>query len=241
VSITVFTTVDRGQESLAAEYLESIATYFGKARVLPKVVINSRPGEAILEEAARGYDLLVMGTPQEGGTQTEVFSPLIDYIARLSPCPVIFVRGPKGDESWNGRFERILVPTNGSQASTRAADLAFALTDTSLGLEHIFLLKVVESMEVDYSSAIVERQLEYARAHVAELKEAGRMMGAVVEGVVDVGPSPEQVIVAFAKRQQIDLIILGISARAGAERLFLGPRVERILGAAPCPVLVLNG
>lgn len=114
------------------------------------------------------------------------------------------------------------------------------MTDTESGLERVFVLKVVESMEVDYSCEIVERQLEYAKAHVAELRDAGVMMGAEVEAIVEVGPSPERAIVEFVGQRHMDLVILGTSARAGAERLFLGPRVERILGTSTCPVLVLN-
>jgi hypothetical protein len=33
---------------------------------------------------------------------------------------------------------------------------------------------------------------------------------------------------------------VGTNVRVGSSRLFLGPRVERLLINAPCPVIVLN-
>ncbi len=63
-------------------------------------------------------------------------------------------------------------------------------------------------------------------------------MGAEVEGAVRVGPNLESVVLEVARRH--DLAVLGTSVRVGSERLFLGPRVERILDRTPCPVLLVN-
>ncbi|NOG52524.1 MAG: universal stress protein [Chloroflexi bacterium] len=52
--------------------------------------------------------------------------------------------------------------------------------------------------------------------------------------------SPDQAIVDHAKRLGVDLIVLGASVSVGSERLYLGPRVERILANCPCPALVVN-
>jgi hypothetical protein len=60
-------------------------------------------------------------------------------------------------------------------------------------------------------------------------------------GRVEPGQDPETVILDLAETGGVDLIILGTDARAGSERLFLGPRVERLLSEAPCPVLIVNG
>jgi nucleotide-binding universal stress UspA family protein len=57
---------------------------------------------------------------------------------------------------------------------------------------------------------------------------------------VKVGRDPESVILDVAKKDSIDLIILGTDLRIGTQRLFLGPKVERILNHAACPVVVIN-
>ena len=57
---------------------------------------------------------------------------------------------------------------------------------------------------------------------------------------VAVGPKAERVILEAVRSRQVDLLVLGTSIGTGSERLFLGPTVERILGNAPCSVIVLN-
>ena len=58
---------------------------------------------------------------------------------------------------------------------------------------------------------------------------------------VRVAPDPVSAILAVASQLDYDLIVLGTDVRPGSERLYLGPRVERILAAAEVPVIVING
>jgi nucleotide-binding universal stress UspA family protein len=47
-------------------------------------------------------------------------------------------------------------------------------------------------------------------------------------------------ILAHAEREGVDLIVMGTHGRGGAARLFLGSVAERIVRAAPCPVLTVR-
>ena len=38
----------------------------------------------------------------------------------------------------------------------------------------------------------------------------------------------------------IDLVILGTNIRAGSHRLYLGPKVERLLAEVPCSMIIFN-
>jgi nucleotide-binding universal stress UspA family protein len=49
-----------------------------------------------------------------------------------------------------------------------------------------------------------------------------------------------QAVVEVAANMGTDLIILGTALRAGSERLYLGPRIERILSDVSCPVVIFN-
>jgi nucleotide-binding universal stress UspA family protein len=73
-----------------------------------------------------------------------------------------------------------------------------------------------------------------------EIREAGQSKGIPAKTEVKVGAEIEEVILEMAHKEPYDLIILGTDVRAVSDRLFLGPRVERILRSAPCPVIVLN-
>ncbi len=59
-------------------------------------------------------------------------------------------------------------------------------------------------------------------------------------GTVQVGADVEPAILETARRDEVDLILLGTDLRPASGRLFLGPRVERLLRSAPCPVIVVN-
>jgi nucleotide-binding universal stress UspA family protein len=58
--------------------------------------------------------------------------------------------------------------------------------------------------------------------------------------VIERHREPEAAILAFAEKNGMDLIILGTDLRPGSSRLFMGPRVERLLNKATCPVIVFN-
>ena len=55
------------------------------------------------------------------------------------------------------------------------------------------------------------------------------------------GGQPDEAIIQVATAKRIDLIIMGSHGRTGLKRLFLGSVAERVIGQAPCPVLVVKG
>lgn len=143
-------------------------------------------------------------------------------------------------ETWSPR--RILVPTNGTVASRHAAEIGFSLA--SSGEEEVIILNVVAqdrgSRYYQAPDEILEHQLGIAHQIVEELRQLGESLGVLTVTAVRVGPDPETVILDVSRKDRVDLIILGTSLRPGSDRLFLGPRVERILGNSPCPVIVIN-
>jgi nucleotide-binding universal stress UspA family protein len=56
-----------------------------------------------------------------------------------------------------------------------------------------------------------------------------------------VGEEPDAVILKMSSEKKFDLIVLGTDIKPGTDKLYLGPRVERILNNCTCPVLVVNG
>jgi nucleotide-binding universal stress UspA family protein len=86
-------------------------------------------------------------------------------------------------------------------------------------------------------SRIPER---YTRQNVEQLRHLGSLSGVTTLTEVKIGSQPEKVILDTAKDYQVDLIILGTDISVGSDRLYLGPRVERILKNASCPVIVVN-
>ena len=47
-------------------------------------------------------------------------------------------------------------------------------------------------------------------------------------------------IVAYAKNQKADLIVIGTHGTRGLEKILLGSVAERVLKRAHCPTLIIN-
>ncbi|MBD0319255.1 MAG: cation:proton antiporter [Gemmatimonadetes bacterium] len=238
VAVTLMSVVEECDRVASEEFLERVAASFPGVELTRKVVEGNDIAKMLLEEAENDYDLMILGAPAADGKE-ELFDPMVDYLLRMAPCPTMVVKGRLGDENWPPR--RILLPTNGSTASRAAADVAFAL---ALGEgRDVLVLNVVEAREggrrLDLSGEEMRRQMEAARAIVDKLCVTGEALGVRTQTEVRTGVSPESVILEMA-HDGIDLVVLGTDLRPASDRLFLGPKVERVLNNSPCPVVVMN-
>ncbi|MDR8392198.1 cation:proton antiporter [Aliifodinibius sp. S!AR15-10] len=243
LSLTLFTVAEKGNKSKCEEYLKACAKLFNQKEIVTKVVEEQSAGDTILDEAKKDYDLMVLGATEyeKRDGNRHLFSPLVDYLVRVAPCPTLIVRSSDVSQSWYPA--RILVPSNGTIASKNAADLGFFIAKSDDRREVTVLNVVLD--EHSHSPWHIrddkkENQVEIARGIVAELKDLGEAMDVKTQAVVEQGESPELVIQNFAKDNEMDLIILGTNVRPGSHRLYLGPRVETILQDSSCPVIIFN-
>lgn len=241
LSLTLMNVAQNGERPLGIEFLNELGQRFPQRELLKKVVENDNLTDAILDEAAKDYDLLVLGAP-EGKQGDNLFSHLVDNLVRMAPCLTMVVKGPQNLEQWTPR--RILVPTNGGLPARYAAEMGFMLASASEG--QVIILHVMEPLVGFYHLhdeavfQIPQRQRETAEQIVRELAELGKSVGVQAETVIHVASNPESAIIDMAKQNNFDLIILGTNLRPGSTRLFFGPRVESILDNAPCPVIILD-
>ncbi|MDX1584349.1 MAG: universal stress protein, partial [Thermoanaerobaculia bacterium] len=239
IELTLLTVTKPGERAKGVEFLERVAKLFPGLQLSRKIVEGTSPSELILDEAAKGYDLMLLGASEEMGSSRVLFNPMVDYLLRVSPCPTMVVRGSPGYEKWTG--SRILVPTSGTLASRRAGEVGFALAREEG--DRVILLNVVQrqsQITLDPDNSLFQRQLGAARQIVSDLRVIGDSIANAIDEEVRVGRDPERVILDLAQKEDIDLIILGTDLRPGSQRLFLGPKVERILNHAPCPVIIFN-
>lgn len=239
LAITLLSVTKPEYTQQSDEFLASLTQLFPRQQLTRKVLAGTDPGHVILQEAKNDYDLLVIGAPQPSAERAVMFTPLVDHLIRLAPCPTMLVHGHDLPADWVPR--RLLVPTNGSLEAQRAAEVAFAM---HTGDEIVRILTVIEELSdayhLDPEGAMLERQIQAGRQIVQELCRRGESLGAITEAKVLVGSAPERLILQHAREFHADLIIVGTSVRPGSHRLFLGPRVERLLRNAPCAVMVVN-
>lgn len=235
-AVTLLTVAPPAGSRRADRYLGQMAQLFPARIEVSTRVARGNPAQAILDEAAKGYDLMAMGAPVPGASSSYLFGSLVDEVVRRAPCPslVFTARSPR----WPPR--NILVPTGGSEPAARAAALAFALAGEEA---QVLLYHVVDpELATEMSAApvgSVEVRMETGERIVNEVREMGMRLGVTVATEVAMGESTVDILVDRA-RGDVDLIVLGTGVRAGSSRLYLGPKVERLVAAARCSVIVLN-
>lgn len=145
-------------------------------------------------------------------------------------------------------YRRILVAVDGSEASNKG--LREALRVAKAEAAKLFILHVVNDYLVIAAMGGVapprdlgptlresgERILARAKALAAKQ----RLKAVVVLREVLSGPAAEA-IVREAKKQRVDLIVLGTHGRRGVGRLMLGSDAEQVARSASVPVLLVRG
>jgi len=220
----------------ADRYLDQMAQLLPAGIEVTGRVARGNPAQAILDEAAKGYDLLAMGAPVPDAGSSHLFGSLVNEVVRLAPCPslVFTARSPR----WPPRT--ILVPIGGSEPASRAAALAFSVAadQTEVLLYHVVDPELATEVPTGRAGSAATR-LKAGEGMVNELKEVGLRLGAKVATEVSMEGTTVDTLVNRA-RDNVDLIILGTRVRAGSSRLSLGPKVERLVTESPCSVIVLN-
>lgn len=147
-------------------------------------------------------------------------------------------------------YERILVPTDGSDVAEAAVDQAIDIAD-KYGAE-IHALYVADTDAIAYSLGAeqVDRIRQGKFGEMTELREKAEAATGYVtsrgrERDIDVvehhaaGP-PHDMIADYAADHDIDLIVMGSHGRAGVRRALLGSVTERTLRSTHRPVLVVD-
>jgi Kef-type K+ transport system membrane component KefB/nucleotide-binding universal stress UspA family protein len=240
LAITLMSVGARGERAQVTEFLNTITPMFGGDTVVTRRIVESKsPVEAVLAEAERDYDLVVLGATEMDSTSEALFGGVVDEIVRLAPVVSLVVRGSSIDPQWRPR--RIVLPTDGTTASRRAAELVFSIAEPD-SLVTVVHVVARETGILNYAPAADDQatRLEIGHQIAADLRQLGDSFGVATETEVRMGPEPEEAILDTARRINADLVVLGTSVRPASQRLFLGPRVERVLASCPCPVVVFN-
>ena len=146
-------------------------------------------------------------------------------------------------------YKRILVATDGSKLSKMAVDHAINLADIT-GAE-VVALKVVPRYPQTYFEggvvlaaaeiAHIEKQWhEEAMMVVNAVKSAGQMREVKVKPVTVKSDLISEAVIATAKRNKCDLIVMASHGRRGIKRLLLGSETQQVLTHSHIPVLVLR-
>ncbi|WP_051553650.1 universal stress protein [Desulfobulbus elongatus] len=141
-------------------------------------------------------------------------------------------------------IRHILVPIDLRVHTPALADVALAMANR-LGAERTTFLHVLPHLPdlSDYLPDTLARLDEGFRAHAEEkmtaFLDSVRDRAAHIDGVVVDGETAEAIL-ARARADKVDLIVIATHGTKGIEKVLLGSVADRVIKGAPCPTLVFN-
>ena len=143
-------------------------------------------------------------------------------------------------------WKNILVATDGSKYSDAAIDEAINYARSYEGtLKIVNVVDVTEEFQTQ-APDLVRKLVDKAKKNLEHIKNNAQQAGVKAETFVIEG-EPYKVIVDLAMESKsrnckvnADIIIMGSHGRTGLKRLLMGSVTEKVIGYAPCPVLVVR-
>lgn len=141
------------------------------------------------------------------------------------------------------RVQKILIPTDGSDYSVRAAE--YGVSIAKMLNAQVMVVYVIDEVVLGQISRVteregVERELKKdGQRYVNYILSLAQKEGVKATSLLAKGRPFEQ-IVHLAKGLNMDLIVMGTYGRRGAERILIGSVAERVIEYSPCPVLVVK-
>ncbi|AIC15725.1 universal stress protein [Nitrososphaera viennensis] len=149
--------------------------------------------------------------------------------------------------------KKILVPVDGSPVSSKAAQYAVHIAKVE-GAK-LVIMHVVENVK---QGGAIGLQARYGNVRLVEgfrrarIKSAERWMSDIVDDAAkqnvsakaeilpDDGTHEVGVITEYAKKNNVDLIVMGSRGQSTFKKLLVGSVTNAVINHSPCPVLVVR-
>jgi Kef-type K+ transport system membrane component KefB/nucleotide-binding universal stress UspA family protein len=198
---------------------------------------EKKPGDAVVDEARKGFDLLIVGIDKVAGAKEGFDKRIEDLTAGFKgPLVIAVAKGRHLKPPLTNDF-KILVPVSGSSVSRRGAELAVVLARVSL-----------TSPKLVYVSTTRDKGARRNRASVSLLGEEAILKDTAALAArydVDVTTSlhanaaPEEAILQEIRSSGADLIIMGVD-RIHGETLNFGGVADAILRKSKVSILLVS-
>lgn len=159
----------------------------------------------------------------------------------------------KALSSSSASLRKILVPVDGSSASVKALQYATHLAGLEANDAELIVVHVLEDvkqggaigLQAKYGNVRLVEGFKRARREAAlvwleQVEVAAKKKGIRIKTEVLDGDSKVKVIIDYAKKNSVDLIVIGSTGLTGFKRLLLGTMANAVVSSAPCPVMVVR-
>ncbi|MEW6163135.1 MAG: universal stress protein [Nitrospirota bacterium] len=183
---------------------------------------------------AENCDLIVMGRKGRSQVERVLIGSVTARVIGYSQRDVLVVPGGTA-LGW----KNIFLNTDGSKYSEAATDKAINFAKSYGG--NLMVVSVVDVTEEFMARApgLVEEMVKKARGFVKDVKKKAEASNINAITFVREGEA-YRVITNLAREHKADVIVIGSHGRTGLKRLLMGSVTEKVIGYAPCPVLVVK-
>lgn len=137
------------------------------------------------------------------------------------------------------KMETLLIASDGSEFSKNAIREAINLA--KICSSKLIAVSAVKT-NLEFESVlpqVVEKDEQEATKHLEWVSNQAQKEGVECETIVSLGEEPYQDIIDQASKNKVNMIIMGTHGRTGMKRLMMGSVTAKVIGHAPCNVLVL--
>lgn len=136
------------------------------------------------------------------------------------------------------KCKRILVAMDKSKYSEKAFEQAISIA--KICKSTLFVVSVFDPYPEVKEIVLTHeaRGLKGTQKFLEEIKDRAEKENIPCETIMHVGAQPYEFIIQEAKDKNVDLIVMGTHGRTGLEKVLIGSVAERVVGHAPCAVMV---
>ena len=142
-------------------------------------------------------------------------------------------------------FDRILIPTDGSDPAKPAVEMALGLAETHGATLHVLFIvdqpTTVSGMGEGFSGLddLLDALEKQGHQATKAIVEQARELDIETTAAVRYG-NPHDDILSYAEDNDIDVIVMGTHGRTGVKRALLGSVTENVVRHSEIPVLTVH-
>jgi nucleotide-binding universal stress UspA family protein len=143
-------------------------------------------------------------------------------------------------------FNRILVPTDGSDITSKAVETAIKLAKSvgaqvyTISVKEPFPYSAISEMQPTPPQEFFDAQERIATKRVQAVADACKAAGVACQAHTVEALHPWEAIIDHAKRNECDLLVMASHGRRGVSALLLGSETQKVLTHSKVPVLVVR-
>ena len=143
-------------------------------------------------------------------------------------------------------FQRILIPTDGSEITLKAVDTAIKMAKLhgaklyAISVKEPFPYSAVSEMQPTPPQEFFDAQERIAQSRLTQVLDAAKAADVPIEAHSIEALHAWEAIIEHAQRVEADLLVMASHGRRGFQALLLGSETQKVLTHCAVPVLVVR-